>query len=226
MNQKRHITETKALHSPNYLKSHYNLTSLRKYSKKDILQILDDYFVLMVVRHPLDRIISAYRDKLAGNNSIYEHRLGRSVLKAVRPQASDTVKQRGHGVTFQEFIQYMIQTEYDNGHFTYYQSLCHPCLIQYDYIAKLETQYTDASYIINKYLAGYGADGLSNLHSNRGGASQWKALSEYDSLSPEELDTFIAMYTPDINMFGYRVHERNKTTHGSCGYNVFQPGCC
>ena len=216
----------KALHSHGHLRNHYNLTYLNTYSKEDILHMLKKYFLLMVVRHPLDRLISGYRDKLAGNNTVFEKGLGKRVLRRFRPQASQDVIKQGWDVTFREFIQYITTSRTLDSHFAGYQSQCFPCLIQYNYIAKLETQHVDAPYIINNYLSGYGADDTSNLHSNRGGASRWKALPEYDGLSVDELDTLATMYTLDMHMFGYHVQKYNGTMYGSCGIDLSQEDCC
>ena len=216
----------KAVHNKEYLRDNFDLTQLKNYNRTEILHMLKTYFKLLVVRHPFYRLASGYRDKFAGNNTNYERDIGAHILRKFHPHLSEEVIKKGKGVTFCEYIQYITSDLKIDRHFAVYQAQCFPCLVQYDYIAKLETQAVDAPYIINNKLSGYGADALDNVHSNCGGATEWKRLPEYESLSAEDMDTVTAMYTLDMHMFGYSVHRTNGTLYGHCGNLNSKQNCC
>ena len=42
----------------------FGIKPLKGYSAKEIMNILEDYYKILVVRHPLDRLFAAYNDKL------------------------------------------------------------------------------------------------------------------------------------------------------------------
>jgi hypothetical protein len=49
----------------------------------------------------LCRLVSAYNEKLAGKNTMYQKSLGASILKQYQPHLSPEVKVKGQGVHFQ-----------------------------------------------------------------------------------------------------------------------------
>ena len=80
---------------PNYFKRHFkkprNIT-LENYLKKN------NFFVFSFVRHPFDRIVSAYLDKIAGNPNNYQDERKSIVLKFNDKD----------DVPFEHFIEYVI----------------------------------------------------------------------------------------------------------------------
>jgi hypothetical protein len=217
---------TQLVHSMAHMREYYNLTTLHHYSRDDIMEILDSYFNFIVVRHPFDRLVSGYKDKLAGVNHIFEHSLGSKILGLLRPDEDPAKIKLGKGVTFREFVQYLNIYGERNQHFRVYQDMCHPCLINYDYVVKLETQGNDADYLINEKLSGYGSHRTLNQHSTRGGAadyfSGWKSLPEFDNVTAEGVEELVGVYEQDIHMFGYAVQRQNGHVGIKCG----EDSCC
>ena len=112
-------------------------------STVDILYRLENYYKFLVVRHPLERLYSGYVDKLHGSNKYYELQLGTKIVKLFRNKPSNSSLINGDDVTFDEFVKWVILTlnsknMYKDPHWQTFTSLCHPCAISYDYIAKLE----------------------------------------------------------------------------------------
>ncbi|XP_071530132.1 carbohydrate sulfotransferase 11-like [Panulirus ornatus] len=115
----------------------------------------------MVVRHPFERVLSAYRDKLEDyerdlkDRGGYYHAIyGKRIVKAYRKPSStrddDPNYKSRIQPTFREFIQYLLDTDvekYDE-HWKPIFLLCTPCHIRYDIIAKLETLSRDADFIL------------------------------------------------------------------------------
>ena len=200
-----------------YLSKTYNINQLFRHNRSDILMRLHSYYKFAVVRHPLDRLVSGYTDKLAGGNEIFERILGSKILGTLRPNASKSEIKRGKGVTFQEYIKYLTYALGADQHFQNYQDHCHPCIIDYDYIVKLETHETDGKYIINEHLSGFGADSLVNKHSRRGGATLSKHLPEFETISSQLLGDITAVYSRDLDMFKYSIGQQNGHVIAVCG---------
>ncbi|KYN01937.1 Carbohydrate sulfotransferase 8 [Cyphomyrmex costatus] len=135
---------------------------------------------LLVVRHPFERVLSAYRDKLENSIAGREHgtlhfyrKYGAKIVQKYRsyefdkfleenftePRLNQVIRREGvpppAGVepTFQEFVEYMIETDlgsYGDDHWMPYYLFCTPCLVKYDIISKVESLWRDQVYTINK----------------------------------------------------------------------------
>ncbi|XP_039297166.1 carbohydrate sulfotransferase 11 isoform X2 [Nilaparvata lugens] len=138
-------------------------------------EALQSCLKVIIVRHPFERLLSAYRDKLENVNVRKEHgsvhfyqsygskiverfRVGGNKTKTeevLRPGTyhwqKDQPKPAGFEPTFQEFVRYLISTDllsYADDHWIPYYLFCTPCLLKYDFIAKVETLFRDQMYII------------------------------------------------------------------------------
>ena len=219
-------TIDKYIHGKHMLKE-YNLVHLDEYNKTQILHILDNYFKFLVVRHPLDRLVSTYRDKFLIGNQAYQENTGSRILREFRPGADKETIRLGKGVTFKELVQFVIKHVSTEEHIYEMNRQCFPCQIQYDYIAKLETHTVDAAYIIKNKLSGKGADALYNVHHTGEGATVDKDLLNYKNISTEELEELKYVYSEDFHMFGYtmevdrtrdiyRTHCNTGSSFGNC----------
>lgn len=69
------------------------------------------YFLdkFIFVRHPFDRILSAFRNKLEHPfTDEFQRRYGRKIIGQYRPYASDEAIDAGSDVSFTEFMKYII----------------------------------------------------------------------------------------------------------------------
>jgi len=111
----------------------------------------------IVVRHPFERLVSAYRDKLAGftRNPSYL-----AMRKHVIDKYRKTKKSKSQIPTFRESFDFIL-AELDkkeagsgkiliDGHFMPYSSRCKPCSMAYDVIIKFETLEEDSQYLIEQ----------------------------------------------------------------------------
>ena len=166
----------------------------------------------MFTRHPIERIVSAYRNKFVDNNPIldawYLSAYGRRIIKQYRPNASNESLVKGHDVTFKEFVQFLndlppVPRERYDEHWRPIVDLCHPCNIKYDFIGKYETLKDDTQAVMSKAKLTQ----LAHLFPSRRCSSHNKTknlIEKYTGqLTEEELMHLYQLYALDFKMFKY-----------------------
>ena len=156
----------------------------------------------MIVRHPFERILSAYRDKLENSTAGPEHgtvhfyqKYGRKIVEKYRIAKSSKIEP-----TFEEFVHYLIDTDlslYADDHWIPYYLFCTPCSIDYDVIIHFETIQEDLRMLLD--LIGDNS-GPEKVHSNSP-----KRSSYYDGLSRDLIVKLHEKYKVDFEMFGYSI---------------------
>ncbi|XP_062986732.1 carbohydrate sulfotransferase 9 isoform X2 [Elgaria multicarinata webbii] len=132
---------------------HYGkrLKKLDSYDLKGIHTRLKTYTKVISVRDPMERLVSAFRDKFEHPNSYYHPVFGKSIIKKYRLNADREALTTGSGVKFKEFIQYLLDPLRPVGMDTHWEQinkLCYPCIINYDFIGKFETLEEDANHFL------------------------------------------------------------------------------
>jgi len=112
--------------------------------------ILKDFYKFMFVRHPFERLASCYRDKFVNfdktgkESPYYMLTYGSQILGLYRKGLSMAEIKRGFGVTFSEFARWLIEKRVKNEHWDPMFDICHPCLINYDFIGDMSSLRKDA----------------------------------------------------------------------------------
>ncbi|XP_042204802.1 carbohydrate sulfotransferase 11-like isoform X2 [Homarus americanus] len=169
---------------------------------------LRTYTKFLIVRHPMERLVSAYRNKLVINSTSaadFKKRFGVTIMKKYRKGSSaQKIPKNGHGVTFAEFVSYIVERKQEshqslNEHWASYVDLCHPCTIRYNIIGKYETLEEDSEYILRKIGA------PPDLHFPPVVPSRTASLvADYmASLSPELGQKLYDLYRLDFKLFEY-----------------------
>ncbi|XP_054888522.1 carbohydrate sulfotransferase 8-like [Poeciliopsis prolifica] len=133
---------------------HYSnqLRRLDSYDRAGIAERLRTYTKVLFVREPFERLVSAFRDKFESPNSYYHPVFGRAIISRYRANATSSALKTGSGVTFREFVQYLLDAQRPVGmdiHWERVSQLCSPCLIPYDFIGKIETLQEDADFLLH-----------------------------------------------------------------------------
>ncbi|XP_053134658.1 carbohydrate sulfotransferase 14 [Hemicordylus capensis] len=112
---------------------------------------LKHYFKFIFVRDPMERLLSAYRNKF-GEIKEYQLKYGVEIVKRYRKNPG---KSTGDDVTFSEFLRYLLDEEVErmNEHWMPIYNLCQPCVISYDFIGSYERLNEDANYILERVQA-------------------------------------------------------------------------
>ena len=223
------------------------------------------YRKFVVVRHPFDRVVSAYRDKFVRRNRYTNHfhrKYGRLIVSRYRDNqssvrwryltstngrlvtpssASDEVDNRGHDVTFVEFVRFLIDEAPEvkrfkiNPHWQPVAELCRPCIVNYDYVVRIESFQAEMTAVWNKLLqspnSAVTASSRSVLEKRRNSGpdvdliddderpsevkedasnlevNSMTITSRYTKLlSRDQLCLLAAFYREDFELFGYKLN--------------------
>ncbi|KAK3570123.1 hypothetical protein QTP86_011700 [Hemibagrus guttatus] len=142
-------------HKINHDTVHYgnHLTRLDSLDQHAVSERLRSYTKVLFIREPMERLVSAFRDKFESPNSYYHPVFGKPIISKYRVNASKSALRTGSGVTFQEFIRYLLDVHRPIGmdiHWEPVSQLCSPCLLDYDFIGKFETIEEEANFLLRR----------------------------------------------------------------------------
>ncbi|KMY90624.1 carbohydrate sulfotransferase 13 [Drosophila simulans] len=189
-------------------------TKLYDLSEAEQQQVLsDEYTRFILVRHPLERLLSAYRNKLEGDSPsarYFQSRVGRQIVKELRPGASNNSLERGDDVSFGEFIEYLVtpelsranQSDY-NEHWEVIAKLCNPCVMKYNVVGKYDTLLDDSALAL--YLAG--ADNLTFPTGHKPSSTRANLRNYFDPLPIGAIRKLYDIYEDDFRLFDYALDE-------------------
>lgn len=164
---------------------------------------ISNSLVFMVVRHPFERLVSAYRDKfeLAKKYAYVYSRYAYKIL-GLKTQAE---AERSRRPTFSEFVSYILRTPVQefNDHWVPYWLHCHMCEMEYDIIGKMETIKDDMEFIAEK--SGLAATNITLPWTNRRNSSEDTSLQYFQTLSVNQVVELYRVYKIDFQMFNYKV---------------------
>lgn len=189
---------------------HYgkHLKTLDSFDCQGIMHRLETYTKVMFVREPLERMVSAFRDKFENPNHHYHSLFGRSIISKYRANASQEALLTGSGVTFKEFVQYLLDVHRPIGmdiHWEQMNQLCNPCLIDYDFIGKFEKMEEESNVVLR--LSGAPANiTLPNFKDRNptDARTSTEVMQKYFSqVSLQERQRIYDFYYMDYLMFNY-----------------------
>ncbi|XP_021929387.1 carbohydrate sulfotransferase 11-like isoform X2 [Zootermopsis nevadensis] len=175
-----------------------------------------DYYKLIVVRHPFERLVSAYRDRIEDTSRftsqawIYVPRifaLTRPVLNRNKIFDINHNQKLSIVPTFQEFVEWLLvipPKKYDV-HWNRYSDHCKPCAIHYDAIIKMEnfSNEKEVSVMHNMELELLNAS-LPHLQRTSGGPTDYNITCQYfQQLFSEQVSALYEIYSMDFEMFHY-----------------------
>uniref|UniRef100_A0A3Q3F4Z4 Carbohydrate sulfotransferase n=1 Tax=Kryptolebias marmoratus TaxID=37003 RepID=A0A3Q3F4Z4_KRYMA len=157
----------------------FKFTLLNDYSRTEIKVSsakLRHYTKFLFVRDPFVRLVSAYRDKLG-----------------IRP-------------SFYNFIQYLLDPQTERSapfepHWRQMHRLCHPCLIEYDFIGHQETLQDDAPQLLKMLKL---EDSITFPSAYENVTDQDFLLNWFRAAPLEDRRKLYELYEEDFRLFGYR----------------------
>ena len=222
-----------AVHSLDFL-GRFGIHSFRTLNKTEQADVLENYTKLLVVRNPLVRAFSSYRQKLGGGGCApYMRSLGKKIIKSQRGQ----VVECGMGVTFHEFINYFSTHVHILGdrHWQRLDGVCQPCRIKYDHMLRLDTGFSDVRYFVEDILNEKLPETSELLQRNSRGSFDEQIMAEnnyervykeFANLSVEAFSKVASYYEKSSRMFGYGSTLTDAGMLSSCRYHVGDSDCC
>lgn len=184
--------------------------SLGQLSPDEARRRLRSHLKFMFARHPLERLLSAYRNKFEHSWSDYfPRRFGRTIVRQFRAGASPDALSTGRGVTFDEFLRYVASLDTGdhasafNEHWRPVSDLCFPCLVRYDVVGLYHSLDQDSALVL--WRAGLQRrvefPSRARTYSSEPTGSLMDAY--YGNVSTALLDRLRAVYKRDMAMFRY-----------------------
>lgn len=178
----------------------------------------------MTVRHPFERLLSAYRDKFfALSSSLAEENkaakflqmYGRKIIAKYRRPEDPLAKGPLYTSvpTFPEFVDFLLDTQVEeyNEHWLPFYLLCTPCHLNYTLVAKTETIEEDSRYIL-EVLRQHGvgqsaaqADTLARIHQTGHRPSSSFSRDFFSQLNKEAVKGLYDKYAIDMEMWEYLI---------------------
>jgi len=169
------------------------------------------YFTFMFVREPLERLVSAYRDKLVEHD--YQH-LDVTIVRRYKSHEYNASVTR-YNVTFAEFVRYVLD-EHAAGrvldrHWIPQNELCRVCQLRWDFIGHHETLHKDADYVVSKLksrIMDVGQRGrVANItfpaDSGRRKSSEF-LQQMYASVPAAHVKALYRLYADEYALFGFK----------------------
>uniref|UniRef100_A0A8C5WFW9 Carbohydrate sulfotransferase n=1 Tax=Leptobrachium leishanense TaxID=445787 RepID=A0A8C5WFW9_9ANUR len=181
---------------------HASLVRLSSYSHTKQEELLKNYTKVMFVRDPLQRLVSAYRDKFLHQEDVYYYKtIGRYIKTLTRKNVNSTEK-----ITFPEFARYIIKEDVvsRDTHWKPMHELCDPCNIQYDIVGKFETMKQDSDFVLRTIHAPKNLHYPSIRHyPNESRTNAMISQDYFSHLNPKLFKDLMNVYKVDFSMFQY-----------------------
>lgn len=184
---------------------------LNEYAPGEIVHRLNNYYKFMFVRDPFERLVSTYRNKFLDSYklTLFKELYGRHIIRRYRLHPDQQALRTGEGVSFPEFVDYILSSEpqHMDRHWMPYDSLCHPCLIYYDYIGSFENLHSDAQDLLEKLQVSDKVQFPFNITSRYKVSTRLMAKEYFKSITRDVKKELYEKYRDDFKMFGYSADE-------------------
>lgn len=181
---------------PNYK----SMPLLSRYSKSQIKKRLKTYLSFVFVRHPLERILSAWRSKLQNANSPDSRNFIPWMRQMMKIKNSEDI-------TFETSLRYVVKFQnYLDQHWRHIQSSCLPCVLNYHVIGKYETLREDVENIFritgSESFLPFPTQNEKINHTNSGLLMK----KYYQEIDPKLIRQVWNIYKVDSEMFDYNLN--------------------
>ena len=176
----------------------------------------EKYYKFLVVRHPMERLVTVWKDKFYSKSASYKT-LGRQIARRYRGEATNqknaSLASEHHGSmpTFDEFLEYMKDSRAMEKNYRSPYKTCSPCSAKFNAILRTETNPIDGALVLSHLKSLSETPPLVTW-------SEWHMqprtdadLSQYYKHVSREAMRFITnMYNKDLLVFGYEWDAVNK----------------
>ena len=187
---------------------HTDFKFLSGYNPEEIEYRLNNYFKFMFVRHPLDRLFSAWHNKFHENFIDMQKKYGIPIVKKFRDNPPADPK--GDDVTLGEFFKYLAGTATTqfNEHWMPFIELCQPCHVDYNFIGIYEDLENEATTMIKHVgLSDKVTYPARQRYYDKNSVADDAKIDEWHRVPPEAFQDVVKKYATDFGLFGYPLPE-------------------
>jgi hypothetical protein len=179
---------------------------LTDYDTKERETKLSTYFKFIVVRHPFDRLVSAYKEKFSTPTLMLKWY--QKFIKMTFKENSTFDKDGRIKLTFDQFLYLIVkyyETSFNDRHWLSYYEHCHPCNIKYDYIIKLETIEHDLKMFYKNYFKSNERQDVIRRHNGRSNITDklGEVTRLFSAIDPTIVKELLKIYEKDFMLFSY-----------------------
>ena len=169
-----------------------------------------NYYTFLFVRHPFERLVSAYRNKLVRpfpDDLRFQKEVGVKIIQKYRKNSTI----RNDTCTFIGFVQFVIDKSAREGpnklneHWQPHSDLCSICYARFDFIGKYETLGEDSLIILKNINASNSFAFPENKRDNYKTKTSELYKKYMRALPKEYLIKLYNLYKNDFDAFGYEI---------------------
>jgi len=162
--------------------------------------ILEEYKFFTTVRHPFERIVSTYQDKVV-TDAKYKNWRKRIAYNATLPYQA-----------FPKFVEILYKKGFGykyvpDHHITPFWIKCRLCYLNYSYIGKMETFQQDVKFIANKVGVPDEQIHLDLTEHQSSISTQDLTTELFSQLDPKLVENLYQYYFYDFKMFNYKIKD-------------------
>ena len=152
------------------------------------------------------RLVSAFTNKLNPGKPWYHQRYGKTIIRKYRHNPSVHALATGAGVTFQDFIKYIVGLHKNHDmfdeHWVPQHKLSNPCFIPYRFIGKFETLHTDMEFVVHK-LFNASVSETELFKKSQKATDDLTIATFYRNIPRKDIDILREIYKYDFMLFNY-----------------------
>ncbi|KAL7286136.1 hypothetical protein TKK_0019579 [Trichogramma kaykai] len=178
----------------------------------ELARYLNDSVSFLIVRHPFERLLSAYRDKLEHSlPHTFHSKLGSHIVSHYRLKSTKSGGKHGPRYPlFEEFVRWLL-CEWKAGneldmHWTPIVNFCTPCQVRFNVIVKFETLHEDQIYLIKHAHVGHIIK-PEWKNPTRGVQTKDVMKQYFSQLSKAQIKQLYDMFRYDFVLFDYSLKE-------------------
>uniref|UniRef100_A0ABM0GKD3 Carbohydrate sulfotransferase n=1 Tax=Saccoglossus kowalevskii TaxID=10224 RepID=A0ABM0GKD3_SACKO len=174
-----------------------------EYPTISLMEPNKNYTSFLFVRHPFQRILSAYKDKILKSFEGDFQITRRQILSEYRQNVTD--ENSGADVSFPEFVKFLVNLKGNlNAHWDFQHTHCAVCELSYDFIGHFENLVEESNYLL--HLLGINTIVFpKHEYSYHVTNSSEKDiyLNYFSQVSSEDILKLYEFYKMDFELFGY-----------------------
>lgn len=185
------------------------------------LTMIQDYYKFVMIRHPLERLVSGFRNKIEPPFSDMSVRFPNYIKMTIlqRYRSTEFEKWRDSktkynlSVTFEEFILYYVNSDLTtiNPHLKPIIHTCHPCRVRYNFYGNFQMYSQDAQMAMKRLSINSDFYRNKSLHLSSQRTSNY--LRQYYSRLSDVLKVRLYWKLREELEFYYALYPRERNSH-------------